>query len=523
MDLTRKQDPSDSNMPELKFNILVEMRPAFDGYAGIPQETRLLFRGLSTLDGVTVEGLLQGGGHVLARGLPPAGKEGHQPLTPDQQVNRLGRVVISLEQSAWPSQLYAAAHTIAMAFWCRFGGSCELSRFEALHFQDFVWRKMFARSLRADDFETIAGAKFRIARVPWSAMHICANVTKFIGESIYGRLETSEFDAMIAETPYPARVSKGTQLIIRYHDAVPLLMPDTIANRVSHRRNHYRALCRNVEDGAWFVCVSDATRKELVSIFPETERRSTTIYNMVSHNYFDEDSPPNRINEILSVRLNIDVHPPLDIGHIRDTLHLPHQPGPAEYLLAVSTIEPRKNYLTMLSAWERLRCEGFPTLKLVVVGSLGWHHEPITEKFRPWLERGDALLLSDVPAADLRYLYKHAHATISPSYWEGFGFSGVESMMSGGAVVASAIEAHHEVYLDAAEFFNPYSVDDLVRAIHAVIDPENSARREQLVTRGAVVAQRYARESVLPQWKSFLEFIRDNRAGQPKIQSKIED
>lgn len=492
-------------MSNAKLRILLEMRPAFDGYAGIPQETRLLFHGLSTLNGVTVEGLLQGGGHVLAKGLPPEGKEGRRPMTPDQQLNRLGRVVISLEQSAWPSQLYAAAHTVAMAFWCGFGGSCQLSRFEAQHFQDFVWRKMFARSLRADDFEMIAGAKFRIARVPWSAMHICANVTRLMGDSIYGRLKTTGFDFMIAETPYPARVSKGTQLIVRYHDAVPLLMPDTIANRTSHRRNHYRALCRNVADGAWFVCVSDATRKELVSIFPETEQRSMTIYNMVSHNYFDEDSQPNRVNEILNVRLNIDVQPPLDIGYIRNTLHPDNQPVPVEYLLIVSTIEPRKNYLTVLSAWERIRCEGLPTLRLVVVGSLGWHHQPITEKFQPWLERGDVLLLSEVPAADLRYLYKHARATISPSYWEGFGFSGVEAMMSGGAVIASAITTHREIYADAAEFFDPYSIDDLVRSIHAVIDPHQSARRDELLGRGALVARRYSRETLLPKWQSFLE------------------
>jgi glycosyltransferase involved in cell wall biosynthesis len=492
-------------MTKASARILLEMRPAFDGYAGIPQETRLLFHGLSGLSEVAVEGLLQGGGHVLAEGLPPAGKEGRHPLTPDQQLNRLGRVVISLDQSAWPSQLYAAVHTVGMAFWCGFGGSCQLSRFEAQHFQDFVWQRMFAKSLRADDFEIIAGAKFRILRIPWSAMQICANVTRFVGKSIYGRLETSGFDFMIAETPFPARVSKGTQLIVRYHDAVPLLMPDTIANRTSHRRNHYRALCRNVADGAWFVCVSEATRKELVSIFPEAEARSVTIYNMVSHNYFDEDSPPNRVNEILSVRLNTDVQPPLDIGYIRNTLAPDNQPTPVDYLLVVSTIEPRKNYLTLLSAWERLRCEGYPALRLVVVGSLGWHHEPITQKLQPWLERGDVLLLSEVPAADLRYLYKHAQATISPSYWEGFGFSGVEAMMSGGAVVASAIEAHHEVYLDAAEFFNPYSIDDLVRAIHAVIDPLQSARRNELVSRGAIVARRYSRESVLPQWISFLE------------------
>jgi glycosyltransferase involved in cell wall biosynthesis len=491
-------------MSKSNLRILMEMRPALDGHAGIPQETRLLFRALSMMDGITVEGLLQESGRVLAKGLPPNGNVWRR-LSADQQLNRLGRVVISIEQSEWLHELHAAAHTIGMALWRSIGGKQQLSRFEARHFRDFVWRKLFARTLPAEDFERITSADFRIMHVPWSAMHICANVTRYIGGSLYAQLDTSGFDLMIAETPYPATVSKGTQLIVRYHDAIPLLMPDTIANRSSHQRSHFRALSLNAANDAWFACVSDNTRKDLVAIFPQAEERSITIHNMISHHYFDEDSTPDRINEILDVRLNTEIKPWLDIGYIRNTLHPDNQPTPVEYLLVVSTIEPRKNYLTLLSAWERIRFERYPSLKLVVVGALGWHHKAIVKKYRPWLERGDGYLLTDVPAADLRLLYKHARATVCPSYGEGFGFSGVEAMMSGGAIVASAIAAHREVYLDAAEFFNPYSVDDLVRSINAVIDPVNMARRDELIARGAVVARRYSYDTIMPLWHSFLE------------------
>jgi glycosyltransferase involved in cell wall biosynthesis len=497
-------------MPKSKLRILMEMRPALDGHAGIPQETRLLFRGLSMLEGVTVEGLLQHGGHVLAQGLPPENKP-RRSLSADEQLNRLGRVVISLDKSQWPYELHAAVHTFGMAFWAAFGGTQPLSRFEARHFQDFVWNKMFARTLPAEDFERITGANFRIMHVPWSAMHICADVTRYTGGSIYARLDTSAFDLMIVETPYPAKVSGRTQLIVRYHDAIPMLMPHTIANRSSHRRHHFRTLRMNVAQRAWFVCVSDSTRNDLLSIFPEAEPRSVTIHNMVSHHYFNEDSNPARVNEILSVRLNNDVQPPLDIGFIRNTLHPDNQSTPVDYLLVVSTIEPRKNYLTLLSAWERMRVERFPSLKLVVVGALGWHHEAIARKIHPWLERGEVFFLCDVPSADLRLLYKHARATICPSYGEGFGFSGVEAMMSGGAVVASAIAAHNEIYADAAEFFNPYSVDDLERAICSVTDPAQSARRAELIAKGASIAERYSQDAILPQWESFLETAQSRR------------
>src|SRR5580700_7370380 len=54
--------------------ILLELRPALGGHAGIPQATRLLFRSLSTLDDVHVEGLLQSAERVLPRGLPARSK-----------------------------------------------------------------------------------------------------------------------------------------------------------------------------------------------------------------------------------------------------------------------------------------------------------------------------------------------------------------------------------------------------------------------------------------------------------------
>jgi glycosyltransferase involved in cell wall biosynthesis len=308
---------------------------------------------------------------------------------------------------------------------------------------------------------------------------------------------------MIAETPYPATVSKKTKLVVRYHDAIPLTMPHTISDKRWHHAFHYHALRKNVATGAWFVCVSEATRRDLVSVFPQVEARSLTIHNMVSHDYFDEESNPRRIPQIVRTRLNTDIESPLDAtfwkGSFADDSDVP-----LEYLLIVSTIEPRKNHETLLRAWEKMRSENFPQVKLIVVGKLGWHHAEIVDKFRPWMQRGDAFFLTNVPSSDLRLLYKHARATICPSFGEGFDFAGVEAMRSGGAVVASDIPVHREIYADAAEYFNPYSSDDLTEAIARVIDPANSPRRDALIAKGAEVSSRYTYERILPKWRAFL-------------------
>jgi glycosyltransferase involved in cell wall biosynthesis len=485
--------------PKQAIKILLETRPALDKHAGIPQQTRLLFRGLSLIPEFSIEGLLQSSTHALSKGLPPSGRTLLGPLPTDIKIDRLARIVIMLEQKFMRS--YVSAPLIALRR--LFGASEYLTRFETSQFRDFIWRRLFSRTLPPADFQVVTQRSFRIARTPWTAMHISALIYRTLGLKVFPRLDTGDFDVMIAETPYPATVSKNTQLVIRYHDAIPLLMPHTIADRRHHQAFHYRALRQNVESGACFVCVSEATRRDLLSIFPQVEARSTTIHNMVSHDYFDEESSPSRVREIVRTRFN----QRLMVRNASSRAAIFEGADSNEclrYLLMVSTIEPRKNHLVLLSAWERLRAESQPGLKLILVGSLGWHHGSIVRKMRPWIERGDVFMLEEVPSPELRLLYKHARVTVCPSLAEGFDLSGVEAMKSGGAVVASDIPVHREIYSDAAEYFDPYSTEDLVRAIFEVIDSTRLPRREELVNCGTRVAARFDCEVIMSKWHAFL-------------------
>lgn len=481
------------------------MRPALDGHAGIPQETRLLFRGLTTLQGMTVEGLLQSSNRVLARGLPHPDSAAYRRLSVDRRINRLSRVVLSLRASEKQTiREFVGDHArtlrapFGLALRMAVGWRERLGVFDGVHFQDFVWRDLFARTLPVADLPIVAPARMRVARVPWNLAHATALLMRRLGLPLYPKIDTSDFDVMVAETPYPGRVSPNTRMVVRYHDAIPMLMPHTITDKSFHQAAHYHALARNVKDGAWFACVSDATRRDLLSIFPQVEPRCLTIHNMVSHHYHQEATSPGRLFEIVRTRRHekMDGAEP-DAGRWLSPDH--------QYLLMVSTLEPRKNHVTLLAAWEQLRQEQFPDLKLVIVGSLGWDHKAIVKRFRPWLASGDVQMLEEVPAGELRLLYHHASAVVCPSLGEGFDFSGVEAMRCGSAVVASDIPVHREIFQDAAEFFHTYSPGDLARAIGAVIDPLHEGHRQHLVARGADVSQAYLPERVLPQWQAFLE------------------
>lgn len=484
--------------------VLLELRPALGGHAGIPQETRLLFRGLGRIDGVSIDGLLQSSNRILSAGLPPQQRGWRM----DRRINRLSRVVLSLHGSSREGVLRRAMSRFEMVIkpsqmllGSMLGRPLPMGHFEATHFRDFVWRSMFAKTLPPEDFDAVTSGSFRVLRLPWSALHATGLLTARLGVPVYPRLDTRGYEVMVAETPYPGRVMPGTSLVVRYHDAIPLLMPHTISNRSHHQAFHYHALKRNVADGAWFACVSDATRKDLLAVFPEVAERAVTIPNMVSHHYHEEDRPARLVPEIVGMRRSRLGNPDVRRHWADDGVDRP-------YLLMVSTLEPRKNHLGLLAAWEQLRIELQTDLQLVLVGELGWEHEPILGRLRPWIERGCLHLLEDVPAAELRLLYRHAAATVCPSFGEGFDFSGVEAMRCGGVVAASDIAAHRDIYEDACEYFSPYASGQMVAALKGLIDPHSQERRQALQRRGAEVSARYLPERILPTWQDFLHRIR---------------
>jgi hypothetical protein len=337
----------------------------------------------------------------------------------------------------------------------------------------------------------------------------------------YPRLRTRGVDIFIAQTPYPARVDPGTAMVIRYHDALPVLMPHTIPDKSLHQASHFYALMENVRAGAWFACISESTRNDLLKIFPEAAPRAVTIHNMVSHHYFRSASPRDQVPGIIRSRLyagdavpkGIEVEPHFFSLREKEAFYRKALGGDnLRYLLVVSTIEPRKNHARLLAAWEVLKAEVDPSLKLVIVGTLGWDYQPMLPQFRTWMDRGELFMLHAVPAPDLRQLYGHAEVTVCPSLGEGFDYSGVEAMASGGVTISSDIAVHREIYEDATEYFDPYSTASLVNALKKVLyAPDSAALQAGLRERGAAIAARYTPEKILPLWRRFLERVMAER------------
>ena len=159
------------------------------------------------------------------------------------------------------------------------------------------------------------------------------------------------------------------------------------------------------------------------------------------------------------------------------------------YILAVATIEPRKNHLRMLLAYMDLRRRMPNCPDLVSVGKLGWDfNQLLAIRAENGLENS-VKILSDVSDEDLACLYSGALFSAYLSVYEGFGLPIAEAMAAGCPVLTSDRSSMAEVASDAALLVNPYEIDEISAAMQRMATDRRL--RTNLSRRGLARARAY--------------------------------
>jgi len=156
-----------------------------------------------------------------------------------------------------------------------------------------------------------------------------------------------------------------------------------------------------------------------------------------------------------------------------------------EYLLAIGTIEPRKNLERLIAAWEDLAAAD-QRLRLVLCGAPGWRTGSIERRIAasPWHER--IAVAGYVRHSAVGALIRSAVAVCYVSTYEGFGMPIIEAMALGAPVVTSNRTSMPQAAGGAAVLVDPFDVSDITRGIR-----EANTRREELSIAGrARVADR---------------------------------
>jgi glycosyltransferase involved in cell wall biosynthesis len=169
------------------------------------------------------------------------------------------------------------------------------------------------------------------------------------------------------------------------------------------------------------------------------------------------------------------------------------------YILTVGRIEPRKNPIRLLEAYDEFRRSVSTPPKLVFAGMKTWSSVPFDATVSG---RGLSALvevLGHVPHEDLPPLYRAADFAVFPSLWEGFGLPAVEAFATGTPLIASNSTSLPEICGDAAILVDPCSPHEIAGAMRRLHDDPDL--RQKLSTAGRNRAgefswQRTARETV---------------------------
>ena len=236
-------------------------------------------------------------------------------------------------------------------------------------------------------------------------------------------------DAELLHCPtYRGPVRSALPLVVTVHDLAVFRHPEAF-NRWT-RTYSPRVVPRVLATARRIIAVSEFTRRELVELLRVPDEKIRVVPNAVDDD-FTRDGPASA----------------------------------GDYVLAVGTLEPRKNLARLVEAARRADVE------LRVVGAAGWGGVDVGGNGVRWL--------GEVSDAELAQLYRGARCVAYPSVYEGFGIPVLEAMACGVPVVTSRGTAMEEVANGAAVLVDPEDPAELAAGIERA-----SAEREALVARG---------------------------------------
>ena len=201
-----------------------------------------------------------------------------------------------------------------------------------------------------------------------------------------------------------------------------------------------------VRRAAALLPISHATREDLVARFPRAAAKATVV-ELAADATFAADAPP------VAARYGLE----------------------RPYVLALGTLEPRKNLPRLIEAFAALPPALRDAHELVLVGGSGWATDEIDASIAAHREL--VRPLGHVPDEDLPSLYRGAALFAYPSLFEGFGLPVLEAMTAGTAVLTSSTSSLPEVGGDAVRYADPTDVAAIRDALAALLaDPGERAR-----------------------------------------------
>ena len=178
---------------------------------------------------------------------------------------------------------------------------------------------------------------------------------------------------------------------------------------------------------------------------------------------------------------------------------LPHSLNKCQYYMQVSTVEPRKGYSDLLTAFEKLWEAGL-NAALVIVGKKGWMVDSLSNRIEQHKQAGKLLFwFKNASDEELKSLYNGARAIVFASEAEGFGLAAIEGLYYGKPVIVRDLPVFREIGGDNLTYFE----NGVTGLVNALIDDWNSPRapRSKSNTRPNIISWQQSYNQLIEQIK----------------------
>ncbi len=262
-------------------------------------------------------------------------------------------------------------------------------------------------------------------------------------------VKARDCELLFAPTGYLPVIFSKVPVIVTVHDLAIFVTKDTrpaLRTLVAERL----LLSWAVKKSAAILSVSESTKSDLIRLFKTSEKKI-----QVTPLGYDQQSYVVKADATADKK-------------VLDNYQL--TPG---YLLFIGTLEPRKNIVSIITAYSQLTSAQQEQYPLVIGGKKGWFYEEIFATVQRLGLENKVHFLGRVEDSELPALYRGAKLFLFPSFYEGFGLPPLEAMACGTPVITSNISSLPEVVGEAGWLVDPHNLLELVEALTILITHED--------------------------------------------------
>jgi len=301
-----------------------------------------------------------------------------------------------------------------------------------------------------------------------------------------------------------APVTKKTKTIIIFYDLSFVRFPKffSLPKLFWHRFIYPK---KQAQKADLIIAISQSTKEDLINLYKIKPEKIKVIYPGIDKKF----KPIHKNNP--------------NFSKVKEKYKLPDK-----FILYFGTIEPRKNILGLIKAFEQIKkttpemrgkvqwqgFEGrvksnlkkvfdFSKIKLVIAGTKGWLYDEVFEKVKQSQYSKDIIFTGFIDEKDKLYLYNLAEVFVYPSFFEGFGLPPLEAMACGVPTIVSNKSSLPEVVGQGAIMIDPHNIQEINWAIKETL--KNPDLRQRLKNQGLKKARQFNWDRVA---KEFLELFK---------------